>query len=179
MDERRQFLRSEGFFSKSDGSCAGCREFKPKVSGTSRCRECFNEQQWEHYHKIKTQYPEEHEKRRVRDRARAVKLYAENPEKYKAQVKAWKDRNPKAFAELKAKRRAEEMQRVPKWLTREDKKIISFIYEMAKMLTDTTGEDYQVDHIIPLRGKLVCGLHVPGNLQILTRLENIRKGNKW
>jgi len=56
---------------------------------------------------------------------------------------------------------------------------IADIYRQAKAVTAETGIPHSVDHIVPLRGKMVCGLHVPWNLQILTSRENSRKGNRF
>ncbi len=67
----------------------------------------------------------------------------------------------------------------PRWLSEEDKQKIKDIYLLAEDVQVVTGERYQVDHIIPLRGKNVCGLHVPWNLQILPADINLAKGNKY
>jgi len=66
----------------------------------------------------------------------------------------------------------------PKWLTKEQKKRIIDIYEDMRRCRGTTGEEYHVDHIIPIRGKNVCGLHVPWNLRVIKASDNLSKGNE-
>jgi hypothetical protein len=53
------------------------------------------------------------------------------------------------------------------------------IYHLARIRTKSTGVIHHVDHIVPLRSKLVCGLHVPENLQVIEGKLNLRKNNKW
>lgn len=64
---------------------------------------------------------------------------------------------------------------VPPWLTDEQKEAIQWFYAEARRLTKETGVPHNVDHIAPLNGALSCGLHVPWNLQVLTKSENLRK----
>jgi 5-methylcytosine-specific restriction endonuclease McrA len=75
---------------------------------------------------------------------------------------------------LEAKRRATKINATPSWF---EKDKIALLYEKAKWLESLTGLQYHVDHIIPLQGDNVCGLHVWANLQILEASINIAKSN--
>lgn len=92
------------------------------------------------------------------------KHYYNNTEKYKASG---------------AKRRAAKLNATPKWLTKQDYVEIEDIYWQSKEYNRLLYDIFHVDHIIPLQGKNVCGLHVPWNLQILTEKENLSKNNKY
>jgi 5-methylcytosine-specific restriction endonuclease McrA len=67
-------------------------------------------------------------------------------------------------------------QATPEWA---NKSAINAIYIEARQLTESTGIPHEVDHIIPLTSKLVCGLHTEANLRILTKNENRAKSNKF
>ena len=93
-------------------------------------------------------------------------------------IKGWSNLNKNKRASSEAKRRATKLNATPNWLTKKQLLEISNLYWLAKDLKAVTGNDYHVDHIIPLRGKNICGLHVPWNLQVLPADINIRKGNR-
>lgn len=87
----------------------------------------------------------------------------------------WKKENPQKHVALEEKRRALKLHAVPAWA---NLNAIAIYYEIARLYTELYGEQYHIDHIIPLQGKNVCGLHVENNLQIITAKENMRKHNK-
>lgn len=89
-------------------------------------------------------------------------------------AKKWAKENYLRSREICSARRKITKNQVP-WY---DAKKVSDFYKEAKRLTEITGIPHEVDHIVPLRGKTVSGLHVQNNLQILTRSENIKKGNR-
>lgn len=70
-------------------------------------------------------------------------------------------------------------QATPPWLTKEQKDFIAAFYILAEDCGLISGGLYQVDHIIPLKGKSVCGLHVPWNLQVLPSDLNLKKSNNF
>lgn len=102
--------------------------------------------------------------------------YEKTKERTKPQRSEYKKNNRAWFNQLNAERRAMHKSATALW---GDKKVIREIYELAKMCSDTSGIPHHVDHIIPIKGKNVCGLHVENNLQILSATANISKGNRY
>jgi hypothetical protein len=122
----------------------------------------------------------------------SVKYRKANKDKCRATIAAWSARNPdkiKGYAKktrvvnsatinaLTVKRRLAKMHRTPAWLTPDDFWLMRQAYELAALRTKMFGFAWHVDHIIPLQGKTVSGLHVPHNLQVIPGIENVRKAN--
>ena len=104
--------------------------------------------------------------------------YSQNKEYYRDYNKQYEQVNKSKRVAIGSKRRAAKLQALPKWLTEAEHEEIKELYEIARMFKLYTGEEYHVDHIVPLQGENVCGLHVPWNLQVIPAKENLSKSNK-
>jgi hypothetical protein len=115
------------------------------------------------------------------DKQYAKKADSSKYEKSKSTItlrnKAWKKANPTKILAIDAKRRASRLQRTPKWLSEFDLLAIECKYSICAMLNKYGSQKHHVDHIIPLQGKKVSGLHVPSNLQVIPEAVNLAKGN--
>lgn len=89
----------------------------------------------------------------------------------------WRQANRSRMNALKRGYDARRLRATPSWLTKEDLQTMISVYKTAHELNHETGIKHHVDHIIPLRGKTVCGLHVPWNLQIIPAIQNLKKSN--
>ena len=104
---------------------------------------------------------------------------AANPDKVAAKTKRYRDLNPGKINAWSVANAAKRAKRLPKWLTDDDKWMLAEAYALAKLRTKMFGFEWEVDHIIPLQGKRVSGLHVPTNVQVVPKVVNRAKQNKY
>ena len=127
-------------------------------------------------------------------RAYSKERYSKNPDKHKEQCYAWGKNNPETVASIQSRyrkrsapkinarnaaRRAGRAAATPEWLTPEQHDDMKSMYILAKKWGDLFSIDYHVDHIVPLNGENICGLHVPWNLQLLEAKLNLSKSNNF
>ena len=117
--------------------------------------------------------------RRVKDCEAAAKYRKSNKEKVATAKKKYAQIHKEKINALVAKRKAAKLHRSPNWLTLDERWMIEQAYELAVLRTNMLGFSWHVDHIIPLQGETVSGLHVPTNLQVIPGVDNIRKKNKY
>ena len=144
--------------SKHDGRASECKECKKakdkKYFEANKSRVCAKSKEW--YENNKDYALERHKK--------YFKEYMKNK---RAELTA-----------KEARRRSLKLLATPSWLTDSDLQNIETEYKLCAWASSVMGEAYHVDHIVPLKGKAVCGLHVPWNLRVIPAKENISKGNK-
>jgi len=171
--------------SNGQKQCADCKEVKSltefhvrkasKDGRAHRCAPCVTQ----HCADWRTKNPDAfkgwYENNRERRADYRREWYEENKEHRAASYAQWAKQNKHIVNALIAKRTARKLQATPSWANEE---AIRSIYAEAAKRTLSTGIRHEVDHIYPLQSDVVCGLHCEANLQILTKIENIRKGNR-
>jgi hypothetical protein len=184
--------------------CTRCGEFKVanlfglhkegKLGLQPQCKNCCNE--------VRRIAIKENGDYARKNRERANKWRIENPEKAKeacrnwyvkkadkvakyrainrihiiSALKEWHKKNRAKSTAYSSKRNAQKINAKPSWA---NEFFIEQAYELANIRTKITGVEWQVDHIVPLTSKYVCGLHCESNLQVITRSENASKGNRY
>lgn len=157
---------------KTKGACVECLKLEWERGNQTRAEYFRAYNKSEAGQKAKRDYYEKN-KDAVIAAAQARPDEAKNA--YKKQHKA---RNPDYYKSLVSMRRRRFRLATPKWLTAEHKMEIRLKYRLAIELSRRTGVRHAVDHIVPLQGEEVCGLHVPWNLEVVTQEENLKKSNK-
>lgn len=109
-------------------------------------------------------------------RAAARRWHKEHRQYATERRKAWLAAQPGKARAYSAAREAAKLAATPSWA---NEFFINEAYSLAKKREEVCGGKWHVDHIVPLRSRLVCGLHVETNLQVIQGIENLTKGNRW
>ena len=117
----------------------------------------------------------DHAKNRERNNARSLQYFKDHPEKKKEYQERYEPNRPRHLSRL-AKRRYQLKERTPAW---NDPVAEEYVYYAATLVESAYGGEVTVDHIVPIKGERVSGLHVHTNLQLMSRDANMRKYRKW
>lgn len=104
--------------------------------------------------------------------------YYQNLDRERERAKKWHHDNRARSNARTVQRRNTKRNQTPSWLSPIDVLHMQCLYQLSAMRTKESGFVWHVDHIVPLKGKTVSGLHVPWNLRVIPATENLSKGNK-
>jgi hypothetical protein len=105
--------------------------------------------------------------------------YINKKEHILAVKSAYRKENLDKHAAKETKRRSAKINRTPAWLTEDDHWMIGQAYELAALRTKMFGFNWEVDHVLPLQGKMISGFHTPTNLQVIPATLNRQKNNRY
>ena len=144
--------------------------YKDKTRGNVRpvCKSCTSQAG-------KTWRASNKEQKSLKDREYR-KSHAEEIKNFQ---KAYYQKNKSRYLANFFKRKAAKLQAIPSWLSTVQLEEIDYLYKLREEVNSLSDYEYEVDHIVPLQGKNVCGLHVPWNLQLLPKEVNRAKSNKF
>jgi len=120
-----------------------------------------------------------HQKHRAVRLAACAEWRSKNRDYHLAKVSEWAKANKGSVASYTAARRAAKKSSIALWADSEFESFaIAEAYSLAALRTKIVGIPFHVDHIVPLRGKTVCGLHCAANLEVIPARKNMSKGNR-
>lgn len=166
--EYARFRERQGFMTRAEYTAK--RKENPKGKKTSS-------REWAQRNKsAQAKYSKQYE---IANKERIQARRSQNIEMRRETKRLWVKNNLGLVLASSANRRAAKLQRTPAWLSDFDKIKIKCLYQLAAMRNRESGQTWHVDHIIPLQGEFVSGLHVPNNLQVIPAIENMRKSNHY
>lgn len=178
-----EFYKRENSSDGLRNDCKSCHKAR-SLRGHYENRDDRNKKKREAHHLKVMQNPsfyvELYKEKRDYILSKSAESYKRNRETAKARAQRWASENRGKSNAIKKAYKAAKSRACPQW-ARDDKVLraqMDEIYERAYRISEETGVRHHVDHIIPLRGKTVSGLHVPWNLQVLPGSENCSKSNK-
>lgn len=139
----------------------------------ARAKKWTEENPGAYQERLKTYFSRPEIKERARSRMK--EWVAKNPDRKREQDREFTERNRSLVTSYKAQYRAARRRATPPWLTKEQISQIRAVYSEARTLSAQTGVKHDVDHIVPLAGRIVSGLHVPWNLRAIPRDVNNRR----
>jgi hypothetical protein len=165
------------YLEKLETACINCLSTKPiedfsknKAQPDGRslyCTACISRKNKENYEKHKSA------------RLEKAQIYRDrNSGRIKSYLRSYQKKNLPKYAANNAFRNKRMVDATPNWLTGCQRENMESYYKEARRLTEDTGVKHEVDHIVPIKGETVCGLHVPWNLQVIPKSQNISKGNR-
>jgi hypothetical protein len=115
------------------------------------------------------------------ERRRAVRKaeYEKNADIARQAARKYRQENKAKVNAWSRKHQLARTRRTPLWLSADDHWMIEQAYELAQLRSNLFGFEWQVDHVVPLQGKLVSGLHTPYNLQVIPARDNRSKSNRF
>lgn len=155
-----QILPTTSFF-KNKGRVDG-------LQGYCKLCKCLRDRQYDAEHRDK-----------INGAARKRRSNGDSRQAHLDALTRYREKNKAIRTKIQMARKSAKLKRTPAWLTKFDLLKIKCLYQLAAMRNRESDQSWHVDHIIPLQGEFVSGLHVPSNLRVIPAIDNMRKSNQY